>query len=52
MSVTRVSHEEMGRRAAAALIERIDDPHAPPLRTVLKTELVVKGTCGVTPTAS
>ena len=52
MSVTRVAREEMGRRAAAALIERIDDPHAPPHRTVLKTELVVRGTCGVTPTAS
>lgn len=47
MSVTRVRRDEMGRRAAAALVERIDNPDAPPQRIVLKTELVVRGTCDV-----
>ena len=47
MSVTRVRRDEMGRRATAALVERIDNPDAPPQRIVLETELVVRGTCGV-----
>ena len=47
MSVTTVSRDEMGKRAAAALLERIENPDAPPQRIVLKTELVVRGTCGV-----
>ena len=51
MSVTRVARDEMGRRAAALLIERIDDADALPKRVVLKTELVVRETCGVPPTA-
>ena len=52
MSVTKVSRNEMGRQAAAALLERIDNPDVPPQRIVLKTELVVRETCGVVPTAS
>ena len=47
LSVTTVPREEMGRQAAAALIERIDNPNAPPQHIVLKTELIVRGTCGV-----
>ena len=47
MSVTTVSRDEMGRRAAAALLERIERPDLPPQRIVLKTELVVRETCGV-----
>ena len=46
MTVTRASRGEMGRRAAAALVERIENPDAPPQRIVLETELVVRGTCG------
>ena len=46
MTVTRVSREEMGRRTARALVERIENPDAPPQRIVLETELVVRGTCG------
>ena len=49
LSVTRVLRDEMGRRAAAALLERLDNPEAPPQRIVLKTELIVRGTCGVEP---
>ena len=49
LSVTRVSRNEMGRRAAEALLERLDNPEAPPQRIVLETELVVRGTCGVKP---
>jgi DNA-binding LacI/PurR family transcriptional regulator len=37
----------MGRQAAATLIERIDNPDAPAQRIVLKTELIVRETCGV-----
>lgn len=46
MTVTRVSRGEMGRRAAMALVERIEKPDAPRQRIVLETELVVRGTCG------
>lgn len=47
ISVTRVSRDEMGRRAATLLLERIENPERPPQRIVLETELVVRGTCGV-----
>ena len=47
LSVTRVSRDEMGRQAAATLAERIDNPDAPPQRIVLKTDLIVRETCGV-----
>lgn len=50
LSVTRVSRDEMGRRAAAALVERIETPDAPPQRIVLGTELIVRGTCSVSVT--
>lgn len=46
MTVTRVSRGEMGRRAATALVERIENPDAPRQRIVLETELIVRGTCG------
>ena len=52
LSVTRVSRDEMGRQAATALLKRIDDPDAAPQRIVLKTELIVRETCGTAlPTA-
>ena len=47
MSVTKVSRGEMGRRAAMALVERIENPDGSPQRIVLETELIVRGTCGV-----
>ena len=47
VSVTRVSRDEMGRRAAAVLLERIENPDSPPQQIVLETELIVRGTCGV-----
>lgn len=46
LSVTTVAREEMGRRAASALEERIENPDAPPRRIVLKTELVIRESCG------
>ncbi len=52
LSVTKVSRDERGRRAATALPERIDNPDAPPQRIVLKTELIVRETCGTAPLAS
>ena len=52
LSVTKVSRDEIGRQAAAALLERIDYPGAPPKRIVLKTELIVRQTCGIAPPAS
>ncbi|MDE0390572.1 MAG: substrate-binding domain-containing protein [Rhodospirillales bacterium] len=51
ISVTRFSYGEMGRRAAAALLERMSNPDATPNRVVLKAELVVRKTCGVEVTA-
>ena len=47
MTVTSVSRGEMGRRAARVLIERIENPDRPPQKIVLKTGLIVRGTCGV-----
>ena len=52
MSVTTVAREEMGRQAAAALAERIENPELPPRRIVLDTRLVVRETCGVPPSAA
>ena len=52
LSVTTVSRDEMGRQAATALLERIDNPGAAPQRIVLKTELIVRETCGTVPPAS
>ena len=46
LSVTTVSRDEMGRRAASTLIERTEHPDAPPRRIVLKTELIVRESCG------
>ncbi|MXX23391.1 MAG: LacI family transcriptional regulator [Rhodospirillales bacterium] len=46
LSVTAVDRDEMGRRAAAALIERIDHPEAPQQRIVLRPELIIRETCG------
>ena len=52
LSVTKVSHDEMGGQAATALLERIDNPGAPPRRIVLKSELIVRETCGIVPSSS
>lgn len=46
LTVTTVSRDEMGRQAAAVLVERIENPDAPPRRIVLKTELIVRESCG------
>lgn len=46
LSVTAVDRDEMGRRAAAALVERIDHPEAPQQRIVLRPELIIRETCG------
>ena len=46
LTVTTVSRDEMGRKAASALLERIEHPDAPPQSIVLKTELVVRESCG------
>ena len=49
LGVTTVSGDETGRQAAAALLERIEDPGAPPRRTVLKTKLIVRESCDFAP---
>ena len=46
LSVTTVSRDEMGRKGASALLERIEHPDAPPQRIVLRTELIVRESCG------
>ena len=45
-SVTAVDRDEMGRRTAAPLVERIDHPEAPQQRIVLRPELIIRETCG------
>lgn len=47
LSSTAVLHEEMGRTAAAVLLERVANPDAPLQRHVLPSELVVRETCSV-----
>ena len=46
LTVTTVSREEMGSKAASALLERIAQPDAPPRRIVLDTELIIRESCG------
>ena len=46
LSVTTVSRDEMGRKAASALVERIEHPDSPPQRIVLRTRLIVRESCG------
>ena len=46
LTVTTVSREEMSRKAASALLERIEQPDAPPRRIVLDTELIIRESCG------
>ena len=46
LTATTVSRGEMGSMAASVLIDRIVNPDAPPQRIVLKTELVVRESCG------
>lgn len=46
LTVTTVPRDEMGSPAAAALIDRIVDPDAPPRRIVLETERIAKQSCG------
>ena len=48
LTVTTVSRDEMGRQAATALLARIENPGAPPRRIVLKTDLIVRESCGFT----
>ena len=47
LSATVVSRDELGKRAVAALIRRMENPSAPPQRIVLKTRLKIRGTCKV-----
>ena len=47
LSSTAVSHEEMGRTAAAVLVERVTNPDAPLQRHVISSELVVRETCSI-----
>ena len=47
LSSTAVSREEMGRIAAAVLVERVANPDAPVQRHVLPSELVVRESCSV-----
>ena len=47
ISAGNVCRDEMGKRAVAALVRRIDNPGASPQETYLKTELNIRGTCQV-----
>ena len=49
LTVTTVSRDEMGRKAASALLERIEQPDAPPRRIVLDTELIIRESSGFAP---
>ena len=47
LSAVFVPREEMGKRAVAALVRRIENPSAPPQKIFLKTKLNIRGTCKV-----
>ena len=49
LTTVAVYPQELGRRAAAALLRRIADPDEPPEEEVLAPSLVVRGTCGPVP---
>ena len=46
LTVTTASRDEMGRQAATVLLERIENPDAPPRRIVLETDLIIRDSCG------
>ena len=45
LSLTEVSRDEMGRLASKVLIDRINNPDAPPKRIVLNTRLIIRDSC-------
>lgn len=51
LSVTAVSRDEMGARAAELLLRRIAAPEAPQQRVVLKTRLIYRGSSNALPAA-
>ncbi len=52
LTVVRQPSYEIGRRAADMLFHRIAEPQRPSALTVLKTKLVVRGSCGSAPGAT
>lgn len=46
LSTVRVFKEEMGRLAARRMLAMVAEPGAPPVQTLLATELVVRDSCG------
>ena len=49
LTTVAVYPQELGRRAAAALLRRIADPSEAPEEEILAPSLVVRGTCGPVP---
>jgi LacI family transcriptional regulator len=52
LTVVRQPGEEMGRRAAQMLFERLAGKQGPPQRVVLETELIIRESCGCRITAA
>ena len=50
LTTVAVYPQELGRRAAAALLRCIADPNDPPEEEILAPSLIVRGTCGPAPT--
>ena len=50
LTTVAVYPQELGRRAAAALLRCIADPNDPPEEEILAPSLIVRGTCGPVPT--
>ncbi len=49
LTTVAVYPQELGRRAAAALLRCIADPNDPPEEEILAPSLIVRGTCGPVP---
>ena len=49
LTTVAVYPQELGRRAAGALLRRIAEPGEPPEQEILAPSLVVRGTCGPVP---
>jgi DNA-binding LacI/PurR family transcriptional regulator len=51
LTTLRANSEEIGRRVAALLFQRLADPDLPQQRVAIPTELVIRGSTGRSPTA-
>jgi DNA-binding LacI/PurR family transcriptional regulator len=52
LTTVRISKEQIGRLAAAHLLDIIAEPDSEPVRTLVNTRLVIRQSCGCLPSPS